>query len=62
VVAFSSNLSSTNYSVSLSFVGGPSAGSVLWVTSKTTSGFTINAKDVDGPIAVTVDWIAIPNN
>lgn len=55
-VAFGSAMPSANYEV----VCQPqiSLAVLLWVTDKTTAGFTINA---GGAIAATVSWIAVEN-
>ncbi len=51
-----------DYSVSLTFVGAPSGGIQLWVTSEGPTNFTINGTDLGGlSIDGHVDWIAIPN-
>jgi hypothetical protein len=53
---------SGDYSVSLTFVGLPSDGLNLWVTSEGPTGFTINGTDLNHePLSGHVDWIAIPN-
>jgi hypothetical protein len=59
-VSFSSDMS--GYSVVVSFENGATDGSTLWVTNKTSSGFTIHCKAGNGDAeTAAVDWIAIPN-
>jgi hypothetical protein len=53
----------SGYSVVVSFETGAENGSTLWVTDKTSSGFTIHCKNGAGTDETTgVDWIAIPNH
>ena len=60
-VSFTTNFSGA-YSVSLTVVD-PSGPVVIWATTETASGFTINASDLTDPVeGAQVDWIAIADN
>jgi hypothetical protein len=70
-VTFSSALANANYNVAVTFTADKDFGShmddYMYVTNKTTTGFTIVFNSSGGnahnaPSGTTVDWIATPTN